>query len=250
MAPQITVDLSGLDTARSRLRPRDHSADHILSTAPTLSTNTLNVQRSTSFKRPQEVNEAKYLHRTIRKIEKNDDQKQATEDHIYDNMDIFKQKRINDKHDSTATAEHSSTITIREQSKPATRLRPVSMIITTTEEKETTSELENAFKQLKKRAYVEPKKAEEVKPVVVESVQTIVLPPVKIEEPPSHVAKENEPIVSTAKLTVKSLVVPPPPNRRRTVGGIQLPGNNKVTTEETTPTPSWIDIAKQKQGKL
>lgn len=247
MAPQMTVDLSGLDGARARLRPRDRSADHILSTAPNLSTHTSNVQRSVSFKRPQEVNEAKYLHRTIRKIEKGDDQTkqhqtQATEEHIYDNMDIFKQKRINDK-----TAEHSPTVTIREQVKSTARLRPVSMVITTTEEKETTSELENAFKQLKRRAsikQVEPKK-EEVKPV-----QTIVLPPMKIEEPTSDVVKENEPIVSTAKLTVKSSVVPPAPNRRRTVAGIQLPGNNKVTTEETTPTPSWIDIAKQKQDKL
>ena len=274
MAPQITVDLTDLDAARSRLRtssrPRDHSADNILSSTSTIPMPTVNIQRSTSFKRPQEINEAKYLHRTIRKIERNDDDHQhqmdeghqrSTREHIYDNFDGLKQKKLSEKSDAILTT-YSSSVNMREHAVPTTtaRLRPVTMHISSANEKQTTSEFENVFNQLKKRASikrVQPEVQEAVKPIFEEPMQPTLPPPppppVKIDQAPIYVIKEKEPtapvLVSTNKLTEtspNSQTV----NRRRTVGGVQLPGNNKVTTEETKPTPSWIDIAKQKQSKL
>lgn len=38
-------------------------------------------------------------------------------------------------------------------------------------------------------------------------------------------------------------------NRRRTVVGVQISTMNKISADETKPTPSWIEIAKQKQNK-
>jgi len=56
----------------------------------------------------------------------------------------------------------------------------------------------------------------------------------------TRAVREDEP-------TVKS---PQPINRRKTTTGVHLTPNNKVATDQTQPTPSWIDIAKQKQSKL
>jgi len=56
-------------------------------------------------------------------------------------------------------------------------------------------------------------------------------------------------VVSTNK-TVEMPSVSQPPNRRKTVGGVHLTGNNKVAADDNKPTPSWIDIAKQKQSKF
>ncbi|CAF4398999.1 unnamed protein product, partial [Adineta steineri] len=81
--PQPLVDLSDLDTVRARLRmstrPRDRSADNILLTTNiNMNTNDIlsnrpvigpssssHIQRSVSFKRPQEINENKLISRPI-----------------------------------------------------------------------------------------------------------------------------------------------------------------------------------------
>ena len=104
-----------MDAARTRLRvsirPRDHSADNILSTTPIVPTYISSVQRSISFKRPQEINETKFMNRSIFKIKKDeeddDDDDEAEEnkneskssvssqEHIYDNLDLFKRHKTN-----------------------------------------------------------------------------------------------------------------------------------------------------------
>ncbi len=265
---QPIVDLADLDTARSRLRvavrPRDHSADHILSPTPIVPTYISSIQRSISFKRPQEINETKFINRSIFKIDKNKEEqggenKKASEEHIYDNLDVFKQNRKNIKAESVSN-DHDSSINqpakTREHS--TARLRPITMHITSNNEKQTTNEFENVFNQLKKRASIKQVQAkEEIIPVSEEPVQSPPPPPLPsmtIEEPSIKLVTENEQpiapvIISTNKVTVTSSVSQSP-NRRKTVGGVHLTGNNKVATEDNKPTPSWIDIAKQKQSKL
>ena len=60
---------------------------------------------------------------------------------------------------------------------------------------------------------------------------------------------ENEPTISTKK-SAETVSTPPTTNRRKTIGGVHLSTNNKVSTNDNKPTPSWIDIAKQKQNQL
>ncbi len=236
-----------MDTARSQLRvsirPRDHSADHVLSPTPVIPTYISSVQRSVSFKRPQEINETTFTHRSIFQIEKskeeqNDENKKSVEEHIYDNLDVFKQGN-----QLVRTREHSTG-----------RLRPVTMHIplnNNNNDKQTISEFENVFNQLKKRATIIKK--EETVSVSEEPVQTPSISSATMEETPMKLVTENEPIapvmISTSKITVTSSVSQSP-NRRKTVGGVHLPGNNKVAVDDNKPTPSWIDIAKQKQSKL
>jgi len=252
---QPIVEHSDLDTARSRLRVpirlRDHSADNILPTIPIVPTYVSSIQRSLSCKRPQEINETKLMNRPIFKIEKNEEEeenKKSTQEHIYDNLDLFKRHKINTKSDLISNDNELKT---REHSLPTTnRLRPVTMHIPPNNDKQTTNEFENVFNQLKKRAAikkVQPK--EETIPVLDEPVQ----PSVPVKETPINLITENEPIAPVVTSTNKIVEIPSvsqPPNRRKTVGGVHLTGNNKVAVDDNKPTPSWIDIAKQKQSKF
>jgi len=267
-----------LDTTRARLRasvrPRDHSADNIVSTTTTVPTYISSVQRSISFKRPQEINETKFINRSIFKIRKDADDNveeeknqneskshsSSTKEHIYDNLDLFKRHKINIKSDTISNENESSINNImksQEHSIPTnTRLRPVTMHIPTNNDKQTTNEFENVFNQLKKRAsikQIQPKEEIISAPSALEESIQPPLPSIPIEEPPTTLLIENEPIIpvvaSTNKI-VQTSSVTQSPNRRKTVGGVNLTGNNKVAADDNKPTPSWIDIAKQKQSKL
>jgi hypothetical protein len=224
------------------------------------------MQRSISFKRPQEMNERKFSHRSIYKIEKDNDNEEEQEDHrkrsqehIYDNLDVFKQNKNNIKSD-LASNNYDSTINhivkTREHSIPSTaRLRPLTMHIPSIDDKQTTNEFENVFNQLKKRASIKQVQAkEEIIPISTEKPVQSDLSSMTIEETSKNLVTTNEPIVPPALVLTNKVVVTSSllqaPNRRKTVGGVYLPGNNKVAVDDNKPTPSWIDIAKQKQNKL
>jgi hypothetical protein len=106
-------------------------------------------------------------------------------------------------------------------------------------DKQTTNEFENVFNQFKKRGSVRRTRQTEEQPISE---------PLPVEETfapvPSSSQPENEPIIAINKPIEQT------PNRRKTVGGVHLSTNNKVATDDNKPSPSWIDIAKQKQSKL
>jgi hypothetical protein len=257
-----------LDTVRARLRvsvrPRDHSADNIISTKPIVPTYVSSIQRSISCKRPQELNETKLINRSIFKIEKDEEEEEiktesksysiSSKEHIYDNLDLFKRHKINIKSDKILNENDLSINNIvksREHSIPInTRLRPITMHIPTNNDKQTTNEFENVFNQLKKRASI--KKVQSKEEIILGGLEEPVQSPISsvpIEETSTNLLTENVPIIPTNKI-VEITSVSKSPNRRRTVGGVNLMGNNKVAVDDNKPTPSWIDIAKQKQSKL
>ena len=254
------VNLSDLDAARTRLRVSNRSRDHSADNALISSTYTSSVQRSTSFKRPQEINETKFMHRSIYEIKKDegddddDDEEEenkneskssvSSQEHIYDNLDLYKRHKTNLSNENQSLI--STPVIKRDYSTSITnRLRPVTMHIPTYNDKQSNNEFENVFNHLKK---VQPK--EEIKSISPpqEPVQT---PPlaVSIEEKSPSLFIESEQIVPVVSPTKKIIEIQTP-NRRKTLGGTHIPGNNKVATEDNKPTPSWIDIAKQKQNKL
>jgi hypothetical protein len=240
------------------------------------------MQRSVSFKRPHEINKGESFNRPILKSNKEDNQsitpkpieneiisndlssenenlssqnennnnskqsmsRSSSQEHIYDNLDVFKRSKPNV--DLSLNEDEPSVIPIvktREHSLPKTRLRPVTMHLSPNNEKQITNEFENVFNQLKKRGSVRRVRPNE------EPLPEPPPPPVE-ELPPSPPPQpENEPIIAVTK-PLETAPTPPTPSRRKTVGGVHLPANNKVASDEIKPTPSWIDIAKQKQNKL
>lgn len=226
------VDFSELATVRSRLR--DHSAEKLLPP------HTSSIQRSISCRRPQEITETTFLSRSIFPTKR---EEKPREEHIYDNLDLFRRHPLKPTSDSTSTENPSTTNNPLQTREPsihtATRLRPVTMLIPSINEKETTNEFEHVLNQFKNRAAIKQVQPEEAP----------TQPSVPVEQPPTPVLTKKEPILLTKKVVEPPSVVQVP-NRRKTVGGVHLPGNNKVAVEETKPTPSWIDIAKQKQSKL
>lgn len=259
----MIVKLDDLDSARSRLRGR--------SAEKTLSTNVSSIQRSVSCKYPKEV---KFLNRSIYRranydenIDSDDNAEDKSEhehhdeeprphsppeEHIYDNLDLFKQSRLQLSKVLPTHENQSSTnipIQTREQSPlTRTRLRPLTVHISSNNDNQTVNEFESVFNQLKKRNIT---KQEEIplEPPVLQTVSSTIVK----EETIEPVSNENEPIVTHCVSTMKLVENPSrtlPPNRRKTVGGVHLPTNNKVATTDNQPTASWIDIAKQKQSKL
>lgn len=215
------------------------------------------VKRSISFKRPQDMPETKFINHSIFKIEKNEDEEEnqikskstsSSKEHIYDNLDLFKRHKLNIKSDVISNENElliNNTNKTREQSMPiTTRLRPVTMHIPPTNDKQTSNEFENVFNQLKKRTSI--KQVEEPIPTPEESVQTSFT----FEETSKPLLIENEPVVISPIKKIEKSTVSQSPIRRKTVGGVNLIGNNKVAVDDNKPTPSWIDIAKQKQNKL
>ncbi len=240
------------------------------------------MQRSVSFKRPHEINKGESFNRPILKSNKEDNQsitpkpieneiisndlssenenlssqnennnnskqsmsRSSSQEHIYDNLDVFKRSKPNV--DLSLNEDEPSVIPIvktREHSLPKTRLRPVTMHLSPNNEKQITNEFENVFNQLKKRGSVRRVRPNE------EPLPEPPPPPVE-ELPPSPPPQpENEPIIAVTK-PLETAPTPPTPSRRKTVGGVHLPANNKVASDDIKPTPSWIDIAKQKQNKL
>ena len=259
------LDLSNLGSVRAALRgsvrPRDRSADTVLQTSHA-ETPTSSVQRSISFKRPQELTQTKFVNRLAVKVNKkeiredtpSDDEPMpsrsrelslgkspspstsnshtSSQEHIYDNLDLFKRPPTTDilsADDDSATRHQVSSV--------PSRLRPVSVLIPTEAGQQSSNEFENVFNQLKKRASIRKVRPDLESPV---------------SEEPARVP-EKESIVPESITTKKPLETPSvaqPFNRRKTVGGVYLSANNKVATDEPKPTPSWIDIAKQKQTKL
>jgi len=273
-----------MDAARARLRmsvrPRDRSADTILlATNMNIETSSIpppinpklnnSMQRSVSFKRPQEMNETKLFNRPIIKSKKkeiNEDtllinqsiendyssqnetmnnssptqsmSRSSSQEHIYDNLDVFKRSKPNL---NLSSNEDESIVKIREHPLPATRLRPITMHVSTNNDKQTTNEFENVFNQLKKRGSIRR----------VRPTEEPISEPLPVEEipAPSPPQSENEPIIAINK-PIETNPIAQAPNRRKTVGGVHLPANNKIATDDNKPAPSWIDIAKQKQSKL
>jgi len=254
-----------------RPRPRDRSADNILlaintnietSSDPPEIMPKLNssIQRSVSFKRPEEINEIKLPNRTILKSKKEENDhmnnsspkqsksRSSSQEHIYDNLDVFKRSKPNEDESCVKTREHSIP-------PPATRLRPFTMHIPTNNDEQTTNEFENVFNQLKKRGSIRRVRPNE-EPISEPSPppppfeETPALPPPPPPPPPLSCQPENEPIIAINKPIEPTPPTPQMPNRRKTVGGVYLPTNNKVATDDNKPAPSWIDIAKQKQSKL
>ncbi|CAF0928845.1 unnamed protein product [Adineta ricciae] len=264
--PQLIVKLDELDSARSRLRGR--SADKMLSI------NVSSIQRSVSCKYPKEV---KLISRSIYRrtnydesidSDDNAEDKQEHQDeeprphsppeeHIYDNLDLFKQSRLQlSKVLPTDENQSSANIPIqtREQSPLArTRLRPITVHIPSNNDNQTVNEFENVFNQLKKRNITKKEEIPLESPAPHESLTITVSSATIKEEPTKPVPNENEPIVSHYVSTMKLVENPSriqSPIRRKTVGGVHLPTNNKIATTDNQPTASWIDIAKQKQSKF
>lgn len=278
------IDLSDLDTARARLRmsvrPRDRSADNILlatnthvddlpsnnAPPPLLPKLASPMQRSVSFKRPQEMNKGELFTRPIFKSKQEDKaadneistsenensknssatqsmSRSPSQEHIYDNLDVFKRSKPTEDDGST-----TPVVKAREHPLPIPRLRPVTMHIPTNNDKQTTNEFENVFNQLKKRGSIR-----RVRPTPSEESigePTPVFVPAEDPPAPPPPAVENDPIVTVTKPVEQPALLPPTPTRRKTLGGVHLPANNKVASDDHKPTPSWIDIAKQKQNKF
>lgn len=279
------IDLSHLDAARARLRmsvrSRDRSADNILLTThtpaddfpsnppPLLPKLSSPMQRSVSFKRPQEMNKGESFTRPIFKSRQEDKSldneistsenensknssatqsmsRSPSQEHIYDNLDVFKRSKPTED-DASATP----VVKAREHPLPTPRLRPVTMHIPPNNDKQATNEFENVFNQLKKRGSIRRVRPTPTEEPVSEPAPLSASVPVEepLVPPPTLPAFENDPIVTVTK-PVEPALPPPTPNRRKTLGGVHLPANNKVASDDHKPTPSWIDIAKQKQNKF
>ncbi|CAF0911855.1 unnamed protein product [Adineta ricciae] len=291
---QPLFDSSDLDSARARLRmsvrPRDRSADNILlatntnmtsetsSTRPTLApVNSSPIQRSVSFKRPQEINDIKLKPRPILKSRKEESRKNdlpstkamenestsvdppnhdeetqslsrsrsSSQEHIYDNLDVFKRPKptnIMPSHEDEPSP--ATYVKTREHPVSTPRLRPTTMLVPTNNDKPSTNEFENVFNQFKKRGSIRRAPANEetaIAPVPVEEARAPTPPPSAVPVQPI-----NEPTAKPADTTP----VLQASNRRKTVGGVCLPAGNKVATNDNKPAASWIDIAKQKQNKF
>ena len=266
------------------VRPRDRSADNILLTThtpaddapsnppPLLPKLSSPMQRSVSFKRPQEINKGELFTRPIFKsrneenssthskpidneisTSENENSKNSSgtqsmsrspsQKHIYDNLDVFKRSKPADE-DTTAPV-----VKAREHPLPTPRLRPVTMHIPTNNDKQTTNEFENVFNQLKKRGSIRRVRPTPTEEPVLERPPSVPIEEPPVFHPPPPPPVENEPNLIVSK-PVETPLLPPTPNRRKTLGGVHLPANNKVASDETKPAASWIDIAKQKQTKF
>lgn len=276
-----------MDSARARLRisvrSRDRSADNILlatninnsidSDKSSSNISALNnpIQRSFSFKRIQEnsdnklSNKIKQINENVIQMNKpiennsilndftleNDEQinsispnstksrsPSSSQEHIYDNLDVFKRPKRNvilpTNEDETPSIPPVKT---REHPISTPRLRPVTMHVPANNDKQTPNEFENVFNQLKKRGSIR-----RVHPNENIEPEAPSINPVEQHSPVPKIESNDKPV---------EIVHPPStPNRRKTVAGVHLSANNKVATNDNKPTPSWVDIAKQKQTKL
>ena len=253
------MDLLNVDLARARhrlsARPRDRSADNILlvpsSSAERGPSMLSPVQRSVSFKRPQDVHGSTSSNRSVYRMKRNDDDDvssraanspSSTREHIYDNLDVFKRDTPPDENDNSLESMGNAR-----RSPTNERLRPLSVHISTG--KGSNCEFEHIFQQLKTRGSVRQARSNPP-PMVVHLADEPLLCDRKEDLPPTRTCEDvPAAIVSTLKsITLASVL--PSPSRRKTVGGIQLMGHSKVAVDETKPTPSWVGIAQQKQNKL
>ncbi|CAF1515854.1 unnamed protein product [Adineta steineri] len=266
---QSIIDVPDLNIMQ--LRVRDHSADKILSTSPIIPTYISSMRRSTSFKHPQEmklINQSLFVTPPNHKDEEDEEEinenksisSYSSEEHIYDNLDLYKRHKTPSTSDIVSDENQSSTniiVTTREHSTLTTaRLRPVTVHITSNNDQQTVNEFENVFNQLKKRSLMKnvlPKEEIIPEPSSSERIEIPVLINSTGEETPTPLIIENESIVPNMMPMTKRIEIShltQQPNRRKTVGGVHLPGNNKVATTDNKPAASWIDIAKQKQSKF
>ncbi|CAF4023858.1 unnamed protein product [Rotaria sp. Silwood2] len=175
----------------------------------------------------------------------------SSQEHIYDNLDVFKRPKPNiilsSNDDESSSSSSINIVKTREHPISTTRLRPVTMHVISNNDKQITNEFENVFNQLKKRGSIRRIRPNEE--TITESLPSSD-PIEEIHVPLSpSIISENESTVSTNK-TIEPIHTPPTSNRRKTVVGVHLSANNKVATNDNKPTPSWIDIAKQKQNKF
>ena len=177
----------------------------------------------------------------------------SSQEHIYDNLDVFKRPKpninlsSNDDESSSSSSLSTTLVKTREHPISATRLRPVTMHVTANNDKHITNEFENVFNQFKKRGSIRRIQLNEE--TITETVSSASVQETNTLSTSSSLQTENEPTPSTNKtndITTTSSAL----SRRKTVGGVHLTANNKVAANDNKPTPSWIDIAKQKQNKL
>ncbi|CAM4781951.1 unnamed protein product [Rotaria magnacalcarata] len=282
---QSVINLSDLDKAhdyfRKSSRIRDHSADNIIPSKSTVPSYGSSTQRAISFKRPQDIKQTTFFNRpvfTIKAHEEHEEEENKHEsilqdtnannssspqlitsssspEHIYDNSSIFTYHKTNITPDITLNEVDSSANNIvktREHRTSATnRLRPVTMHITTNNDKQI-NEFENVFNQIKSQGL--HRKVQHKEETVYASVphQKLSSRPSSmfIEESPTMFSNENEPIASVVTSTNKTIETLQLPNRQKSSGGTSLSPNNKLTTDDHKMAPSWIDIAKQKQSKF
>ena len=177
----------------------------------------------------------------------------SSQEHIYDNLDVFKRPKpntnlsSNDDEFSLSSSTSTTLVKTREHPISATRLRPVTMHVAANNDKQITNEFENVFNQFKKRGSIRRIQLNEE--IIAETVSSASVEETNTRSIPSSLQTENEPTTSTNKtndITPTSSAL----SRRKTVGGVHLTANNKVAANDNKPMPSWIDIAKQKQNKL
>jgi hypothetical protein len=170
----------------------------------------------------------------------------SSQEHIYDNLDVFKRPKPNLIPSNEDESSSTSAVKQREHLISTPRLRPITMHVATNNDKQITNEFENVFHQLKKSGSIR-----RVRPNQEITAEPLSSTPVEETYAPTSpiLRTENEPTVSTHK-SLENISTPPTPNRRKTVVGVHLSANNKVATNDNKPTPSWVDIAKQKQNKF
>ena len=284
------------DQFRTYVRPRDHSADNILSTTVNTPTYVSSVQRSISFKHSEEIYTAKLKNRSILNTERdeeegkedeegNDDKNDdgfndktknespsedanvnntnsiqttscsSSQEHIYDNFDLFSSHKTNFLPDTVSNDDESLTNIIvntrRDSTSRINRSRPITMYIPKDDTKQMTTEFEKVFNQIRKYGLM--KKLLVKDEIIPESATKE-----SIESSPS---KETQEILSTESLVEGPIAISrskvvetssssPLPIRRKTVGGVNVSTNKKVTTDDEKSIPSWINIARQKQSNL
>jgi hypothetical protein len=240
------------------------------------------IHRSVSFKRPQEMNGTALQIRSILKPKKEENSendvaitkpnendatsvgrmpqqrdheedtanltrsRSSSQEHIYDNLDVFKRPKptshLPSKEDGPSL---TGGVQARENPVPPTRPRPLTMLVTASNDKQPANEFQNVYNQFKKRGSIR-----RVQPVEERApIPTPIAEPPSLQPPPVPELPKNEPVISAHKIP-DSAPVQSVPNRRKTVGGVYIPASNKTATNDNTSAPSGTDIAKQKRSKL
>jgi hypothetical protein len=230
------------------------------------------VQRSISFKRPQELYESNYVHKFVRQNSRSSgnnvhtsksanqpidiveqmsscarnmpmSSNSSSQEHIYDNSELFKRSKTNDISSSILLTTDKSTIQTRGYtSSSAVRLRPMTMHGSGETDKNAINEFEHVSNRLKARASVRTNeiKQDNVSTIISEWTPSSTSVSVSMNKQVVQPMTRQYPVSSTLLLL----------NRRKTLDDGRLSTEIKPSHIDMKVTPSWIDIAKQKQTKL
>ncbi|CAF0878908.1 unnamed protein product, partial [Didymodactylos carnosus] len=208
----------------------------------------------------------------------------TSNEHIYDNLDVFRHnskdlikypqedtENIAPSPVSNDTSTSSSSVQTRDHGPASVRQkRPTTVHVSSDKQK---NELENVWNKLQKQRSIKRIKTKQEE-ITKDDDQVEMVDQTNINEleskyerhrtpsPEQQVPKEESTILELSlppKLTIekkRSPIEQPINNRRKTVGGIQAKVDilnastiTKNSDGATTNSPSWIDIAKQKQVK-